>query len=193
MLPEVLVRIFWYLKNTDNVELVCSFWRECAHKTCHLKTSYGLDKISTQIKPKSQLIPIVRKLNTKFLRTNFSKLIKLRQMTKSVTTNWLQLDRACKFLKKSIIKTHLFEFFKVIRNRELYHEYDNKLKSYVIESLKKRNLPWNSLFHKDLCKTGKFYFAINIEHQQKLKKIALTNVLKMTDSLTTIKQHVLIL
>lgn len=172
MVPEVLVRIFWYLKNTDNVELVCSFWRECAHKTCHLKTSYGLDKISTQIKPKSQLIPIVRKLNTKFLRTNFSKLIKLRQMTKSVTTNWLQLDRACKFLKKSIIKTHLFEFFKVIRNRELYHEYDNKLKSYVIESLKKRNLPWNSLFHKDLCKTGKFYFAINIEHQQKLKKIA---------------------
>lgn len=172
MIPEVLVRIFWYLKNHEVVELVSSFWRDCSRKSRHLKILWRLDKISTQIKPKSQLILIVRKLNNKYLRTNFSQLNKLYQLTKSQQSNWLQLDRACQFLKKFTINNHLFEFFEVIGNQELYHEYDNLLKTKVIKALKKRKLQWNLLFVQDLSKTGKLYFAINLENNRKLKKIA---------------------
>jgi hypothetical protein len=172
MLPEILINIFWFLNNYEDIELVCSLWRECARKTRHSKILKRLNNISTKIKHKSNLITISKKLNTKYHKfKKHRKLVRLHHLTKLPISTWWDIDRSCQYITDKTIRKSLFDIF---HDYQYTNEKNNIVRWYNRKTWRSetKNLdvtPFFSISQDD--NSGKYFTLIHKKHLGKLKQI----------------------
>lgn len=172
MLPEILINVFWFLNNYQDLESVCSLWRDCAHKTRHSKILKRLNNISIRINHKSKLIPIAKKLNNKYHKSkNHKDMIRLHHLTKLPTPTWWNIDRSCQYIKDETITESLFNIFNVY---QFTYESNNIIKSFNKKTwrVKTQNLNITPLFViSEWDNFGQYYTLLHEEELPKLKKI----------------------
>lgn len=169
MLPDILINIFYYLKNYTDLSLVCKEWRSLALKSRHGKIIQRLNQIETNISAKSQLFEIAKDLAALFYQLNqVQKLIKLQDFTKKPEKIWWEIDRCSQYFSTETICDHFFELFdKIYLNDDtnLIATFEPKTWKKLVKKIK---FPIDFSL-KDSY--GHFYSLVHKEHRQKLKAI----------------------
>lgn len=170
MLPDILIHIFYYLKDYVQVSLVCKEWKNLMNKSRHGKIVERLNKIESNISSKSQLIAVAKDLNTLFYQTdNVPKMIKLHDLTKQPTKIWWEVDRAGQYFSTETICENFFEIFDLLPQlndqSNIIDQFEPKTWKNLIKSIK---LP---IFFSSKDSYAYYYALIHKEHEQKLEQI----------------------
>ena len=169
MLPDILIHIFYYLKDYVQVSLVCKEWKNLMNKSRHGKIVERLNKIESNISAKSQLIAVAKDLNSLFYRSNkIPKMIKLHDLTKQPLKIWLEVDRASQYLSTETICEKFFEIFDCLpqlNESNIIEKLEPGTWKTLVKSIK---LP---IFFSSKDAYAYYYSLIHQEHEQKLKQI----------------------